>query len=79
MKLWELKPNKEAFVSSFSTLDPETASLFRDIGIKKSACIRCVLKGFLGSPCVYEINDSLYSLCKESADKIFVKEGAFGF
>ena len=73
MNLWDLKVDESCRLESLNCSCEKTSSILQELGLTKNCSIRCLYKTLFNGPRVYEINGSVCSLCKESAQYIFIK------
>lgn len=66
--LWHLKENASSIIISLGeTLPKEHSIRLEELGIRKSAKVKCLRKTPFGGPSVFLIGDSVYSLAKDVA------------
>ena len=75
MSLWMLKERENCFVTTFDTcLKEGHATRLREIGIEEGESVRCLKTLPFGGPKVFQIRDSVFSLEKAVAHRIFIQK-----
>ncbi len=75
MNLWNLKEKAEAVISGLSDDIPERyRRRLRELGFHVDERIVCVRRTFAGGPRLYRVGNCVYSLERDIADEIEVRE-----
>jgi len=73
LNLWNLEENCEAVLESFcSSLNELHVKRFIELGFRSGEFVKCVQRTPLGAPRVFEVNNTVFSLSKEDASRIFL-------
>jgi Fe2+ transport system protein FeoA len=73
LDLWSLQENQEALVKAFCPALPfPHRERFIELGFREGEAVKCVKSTPFGAPRVFEVCDTVFSVSKEDAKRIFV-------
>lgn len=72
--LWDLKEQTKAKIKSIENVS-EVSDRLSQLGFKPGSEVTCVKKLPFNGPRAYQVSDSVFSLDKETANKIKISEG----
>ncbi|MEO5667945.1 MAG: FeoA domain-containing protein [Bdellovibrionota bacterium] len=71
--LWSLRENQEAFIKDFCpSLLKHHQNRFIELGFRHGESVKCIKTPPFGAPHVFEVSDTVFSISKEDAVKIFL-------
>lgn len=75
MTLWSMLSKNDAFVDRIcSSLDSTIVDRLREIGLDEGQSIKCLRRSPGNGPVVFQISDSVFTLERKVAEKIFIKK-----
>jgi Fe2+ transport system protein FeoA len=71
--LWNLRENQEALVKDFCpSLLTQHRNRFIELGFREGESVKCIKTPPFGAPHVFEVSNTVFSISREDASKIFL-------
>ena len=75
MSLWTLKEKENGFITLFDqNINKGHALRLKEIGLQKGTKVTCLKVLPFGGPRVFQISDSVFSLDKSIAHRVFIQK-----